>query len=46
VALDFHGFSFIDAPAGQQALGMKADVAHQLLFVARGFTGHAYVYDT
>jgi sugar lactone lactonase YvrE len=27
------------------ALGMKADVAHGLLFVAGGFTGHGYVYD-
>jgi sugar lactone lactonase YvrE len=37
---------FIDAPAGRMALGMKADLAHRLLFVAGGFTGHAYVYDT
>jgi sugar lactone lactonase YvrE len=37
---------FIDAPAGRQALGMKADVRHHLLFVAGGFTGHGYVYDT
>ncbi|NUT32882.1 MAG: hypothetical protein HOV79_07385 [Hamadaea sp.] len=37
---------FIDAPAGRMALGLKADVQHQLLFVAGGFTGHAYVYDT
>ncbi|HYY78741.1 MAG TPA: hypothetical protein VFD04_06090 [Actinomycetes bacterium] len=37
---------FIDAPDGRQALGMKADVAHGLLFVAGGFTGQAYVYDT
>jgi len=37
---------FIDAPAGRQALGMKVDVAHHLLFVAGGFTGQAYVYDT
>jgi hypothetical protein len=35
---------FIDAPAGRQALGMKVDVAHHLLFVAGGFTGQAYVY--
>ena len=27
---------FIDAPAGRQALGMKADVPHGLLFVAGG----------
>jgi sugar lactone lactonase YvrE len=37
---------FIDAPAGRQALGMKVDVRHHLLFVAGGFTGQAYVYDT
>jgi sugar lactone lactonase YvrE len=36
---------FIDAPAGRMAVGMAADLAHQLLFVAGGF-GHAYVYDT
>src|SRR5262245_27245291 len=37
---------FIDAPDGRMALGMKADVARKLLFVAGGFTGHGYVYDT
>jgi sugar lactone lactonase YvrE len=37
---------FIDAPAGRMAVGMAADVAHQLLFVAGGFTGQAYIYDT
>jgi sugar lactone lactonase YvrE len=37
---------FIDAPAGRMAVGMAADLAHQLLFVAGGFTGQAYVYDT
>ena len=37
---------FIDAPAGRMAVGMAADVAHELLFVAGGFTGQAYVYDT
>jgi sugar lactone lactonase YvrE len=36
---------FIDAPQGHMAVGMAADVAHELLFVAGGF-GHAYVYDT
>ena len=36
---------FIDAPAGRQALGMAADLAHNLLFVAGGFTGQGYVYD-
>ena len=37
---------FIDAPAGRMAVGMAADVAHDLLFVAGGFTGQAYIYDT
>jgi sugar lactone lactonase YvrE len=37
---------FIDAPAGRLAVGMAADVPHDLLFVAGGFTGQAYVYDT
>ena len=37
---------FIDAPAGRMAVGMTADVGHDLLFVAGGFTGQAYVYDT
>ncbi len=37
---------FIDAPQGRMAVGMAADLAHQLLFVAGGFTGQAYVYDT
>jgi len=37
---------FIDAPDGRMAVGMAADVAHGLLFVAGGFTGQAYVYDT
>ena len=36
---------FIDAPAGRQAVGMAADLAHDLLFVAGGFTGQGYVYD-
>lgn len=36
---------FIDAPAGRMAVGLKADVAHDLLFVAGGFTGQAYVYN-
>jgi sugar lactone lactonase YvrE len=36
---------FIDAPTGRNALGLKADVPHHLLFVAGGFTGQAYVYD-
>jgi hypothetical protein len=37
---------FIDAPAGRMAVGMVADLAHDLLFVAGGFTGQGYVYDT
>lgn len=36
---------FIDAPQGRQALGLKADLKHHLLFVAGGFTGQAYVYN-
>lgn len=36
---------FVDAPGGRMALGMKVDVPHNLLFVAGGFTGQAYVYD-
>ena len=37
---------FIDAPAGRMAVGMAADLEHDLLFVAGGFTGQGYVYDT
>ena len=36
---------FIDAPVGRMAVGMAADLQHDLLFVAGGFTGQAYVYD-
>jgi sugar lactone lactonase YvrE len=36
---------FIDAPAGRNALGIRVDEAHGLLFVAGGFTGQGYVYD-
>jgi sugar lactone lactonase YvrE len=36
---------FIDAPTGRMAVGMAADLAHDLLFVAGGFTGQAYIYD-
>jgi sugar lactone lactonase YvrE len=36
---------FIDALAGRMAVGMAADLEHDLLFVAGGFTGQAYVYD-
>ncbi len=32
---------FTDAPEGRMAVGMKADVSHDLLFVAGGFTGKA-----
>jgi hypothetical protein len=37
---------FIDAPEGRMAVGMATDRARRLLFVAGGFTGQAYVYDT
>ena len=37
---------FIDAPAGRQAVGMKFSRRSGLLYVAGGFTGQAYVYDT
>jgi sugar lactone lactonase YvrE len=37
---------FIDAPEGRAAVGLKADVKHDLLFVSGGATGQAYVYDT
>ena len=37
---------FIDAPDGRMAVGMAVDAASRLLFVAGGFTGGAYVYDT
>jgi hypothetical protein len=40
------GEVFIDAPAGRAAVGLKADRAHHLLFVAGGATGAAYVYDS
>jgi sugar lactone lactonase YvrE len=36
---------FRDVPSGRMATGMKVDVPHNLLFVAGGFTGQAYVYD-
>ena len=36
---------FIDAPTGRMAVGMAADLRHDLLFVAGGFTGQGYVYD-
>lgn len=37
---------FIDAPEGRAAVGLKADVKNDLLFVSGGATGQAYVYDT
>jgi sugar lactone lactonase YvrE len=37
---------FIDAPDGRMAVGMAVNLAHHLLFVAGGFTGQAYIYDT
>ena len=37
---------FIDVPAGRVAVGMKADNENDLLFVAGGPAGRAYVYDT
>jgi sugar lactone lactonase YvrE len=36
---------FVDNPPGGVAAGLKADVAHGLLFVAGGPTGQAHVYD-
>jgi hypothetical protein len=36
---------FIDAPDGRLAVGMAVDRRHDLLFVAGGPTGQAYVYD-
>ncbi|MEU4464121.1 SMP-30/gluconolactonase/LRE family protein [Streptomyces sp. NPDC024017] len=37
---------FIDAPEGREAVGMKADTRHGLLFVAGGPSGQANVYST
>jgi hypothetical protein len=37
---------FIDAPPNRMALGMAFDHRHDLLFVAGGPTGQAYVYNT
>ncbi|WP_346927181.1 SMP-30/gluconolactonase/LRE family protein [uncultured Arthrobacter sp.] len=36
---------FITAPEGRAAVGMKVDLDSDLLFVAGGATGQAYVYD-
>lgn len=38
------GALFVDT-SGRQATGMEVDRAHGLLWVAGGFTGHAYAYD-
>ncbi|MDT4923617.1 MAG: hypothetical protein QOG01_1330 [Pseudonocardiales bacterium] len=40
------GGVWVDAPPGRAALGIKVDEAHNLLFVAGGATGAAFVYDT
>jgi sugar lactone lactonase YvrE len=40
------GDVFIHAAPGRAAVGLKADKAHHLLFVAGGGTGAAYVYDS
>lgn len=37
---------FIDNEDGRMAVGLKADVANKLLFVAGGSTGQGYVYST
>jgi sugar lactone lactonase YvrE len=37
---------FIDVPGGRMAVGMVAALDHDLLFVAGGFTGQGYVYNT
>jgi sugar lactone lactonase YvrE len=36
---------FIDNPPGRMALGVRADLADGLLFVAGGFDGRGFVYD-
>lgn len=36
---------FIDNPPGRNALGLRTDLAHRLLFAAGGFDGRGYVYD-
>jgi sugar lactone lactonase YvrE len=37
---------FFDVPEGRAAVGMHADLRHELLFVAGGATGQGYVYET
>jgi sugar lactone lactonase YvrE len=36
---------FVDAPDGRMALGLRVDIADNLLFAAGGFTGQGYVYN-
>src|SRR5215211_1970998 len=40
------GAIFVDAPPGRSAAGMKVERSAHRLWVAGGFTGHAYVYST
>jgi hypothetical protein len=40
------GSILVDAPAGRSAVGLKVDERRHRLFVAGGFTGHAFVYDS
>ena len=40
------GSVFIQAATGRSAVGLKVDEPHHLLFVAGGFTGAAFVYDS
>jgi hypothetical protein len=40
------GSIFIDAPPGRQAVGMKVEKSRHRLWVAGGFHGRGYVYDT
>lgn len=40
------GSLLVDAPAGRSAVGLKVDERRHRIFVAGGFTGHAYVYDS
>jgi len=40
------GAVFVDAPPGRAAAGMKVEASAHRLWVAGGFTGHAYVYST
>jgi hypothetical protein len=40
------GFVLVAPPAGGEGVGLKADVAHHLLFVCGGTTGTAHVYNS